>query len=119
MYFALSFPAFLPWPEPLIIPLCGMIHLLCVLRLCRFQARTMLNVKAQFPCIPNTAIIQGTDNSAKVICVIKNYAVIKNITIKEQKNGYVWISDGIEKNEIIVNNPSPFIREGQLVEIIK
>ena len=82
---------------------------------CRFQK----NEPEQFPCIPNTAIIQGTDNSAKVICVIKNSAVIKNITIKEQKNGYVWISDGIEKNEIIVNNPSPFIREGQLVEIVK
>ncbi len=72
-----------------------------------------------FPCIPDTAIIQGSDNVAKVICVRKDYAVIKNITIKEQKNGYVWISDGIEKNEIIVNNPSPFIKEGQLVEIIK
>ena len=72
-----------------------------------------------FPCIPDTAIIQGADNAAKVICVRKNYAVIKNITVKEQKNGYVWISDGIEKNEIIVNNPSPFIKEGQLVEIIK
>lgn len=58
LVFALSFPAFLPWPEPLIIPLCDMIHLLCVLRLWWFQARTMLNAKAQFPYIPNIEAVQ-------------------------------------------------------------
>ena len=58
LVFCLVIPSFLPWLEPLIIPLCGMIHLLCVLRLCRFQARTMLNVKAQFPCIPNIETVQ-------------------------------------------------------------
>ena len=71
-----------------------------------------------FPCIPNTAIIQGVDGSAKVICVNRNYAVIKSITIKEQKNGYVWIADGLSKNEIVINNPSPFIKEGQIVNIV-
>lgn len=71
------------------------------------------------PCVPNTAIIQGADNTAKVICVNKNYAVIKTVTIKEQKNGYVWISEGLSKNDIVINNPSPFIREGQAVEIVK
>ncbi len=71
------------------------------------------------PCIPNTAILQGKDDKAKVYCVNKNYVVIKEITIKEQKNGYVWISDGLSENEIVINNPSPFIREGQSVEILK
>lgn len=71
------------------------------------------------PCIPNTAIIQGTGDTAKVICVNKNYAVIKNVTIREQKNGNVWISEGLSKNDVIINNPSPFIREGQAVEIVK
>lgn len=71
------------------------------------------------PCIPNTALIQGTDGTAKVICVNRNYAVIKDISIKEQKNGYVWVSKGLSKNEILINNPSPFIRDGQAVEIVK
>ena len=71
------------------------------------------------PCIRNTAIIQGADDTAKVICVNKNYAVIKTVIIKEQKNGYVWVSEGLSKNDVVINNPSPFIREGQLVEIVK
>ena len=71
------------------------------------------------PCLPNTAIIMGADDTAKVICVNKNFAVIKSVTIKEQKNGFVWISEGVSKNDVVINNPSPFIREGQAVEIVK
>ena len=58
LVFCLAIPSILPWLEPLIIPLCGMIHLPYVPRLWRFQARTMLNAKAQFPEIPNIEAVQ-------------------------------------------------------------
>ena len=58
LVFCLVIPSFLPWLEPLIIPLCGMIHLPYVPRLWRFQARTMLNAKARFLYIPNIEAAQ-------------------------------------------------------------
>lgn len=75
------------------------------------------NEKKIYPCIPETAIINKEGEKAFVFVVVKGFLVIKEISIKTQKDGYVWIESGLKDSDILVNKPSPFLREGEKVEI--
>lgn len=75
------------------------------------------NEKNFFPCIPETAIINKEGEKAFVFVVVNGFIVIKEISIKTQKDGYVWIESGLKDSDILVNKPSPFLREGEKVEI--
>lgn len=72
-----------------------------------------------YPCIKDTALINNDEKNAKVFCVVNNLLILKTINIKEHKDGLVWIESGIKEGDIVVNKPSPFLKEGQNVETKK
>ena len=69
-----------------------------------------------YPCITETVLISNNDKNAKVFCVVNNLAVIKAIAIKAHKDGMLWIESGISVGDLVINKPSPFLKEGQYVE---
>lgn len=70
------------------------------------------------PCIKETALVSSTDSNGKIFCVSdQNYLTLRNIKIKSHKDGLIWIEEGLEAGERVVNKPSSFLREGQHVEI--
>lgn len=65
--------------------------------------------------IPESALVFDNGDKAKIYCVSNKHLVQKSIEKKDHKNGFVWIQSGITEKDVIVNNPSPFLREGQNV----
>ena len=49
--------------------------------------------------------------------MVNNFVVQKEINILKNKNGKLWIDNGIKDGELIVDKPSPFLKEGEKVEI--
>lgn len=69
-----------------------------------------------YPAIPETAIVQKNDKEAFVFCVVKDIAVLKKVQIHTQKDGWIWLDAGLTENEIIIDKPSPFLKEGEYVQ---
>lgn len=65
--------------------------------------------------IPETALAKKSGGSGSVFCVVNGCAVMKEIKIRSQKDGLVWVDSGLAAKEIVVSNPSPFLKEGTRV----
>ena len=76
----------------------------------------------QYPAIPESALVteQGSkdENSwnGTVYLVYENRAIKQEVALLEKADGKVWISHGLTEGQWVVNNPSPFLKEGQRVE---
>jgi multidrug efflux pump subunit AcrA (membrane-fusion protein) len=68
------------------------------------------------PVIPETALLQKNGNEGAVFCILNNFAVIKTIYIQAQKDGFIWVASGINENDVVIDKPSPFLKEGEHVE---
>lgn len=75
------------------------------------------NEKSLYLCIPETAIVKKDGDKATVFAVVNGFIVMKEIVLKTQKDGYVWIESGLRESDVLVNKPSPFLKEGEKVEI--
>lgn len=42
----------------------------------------------------------------------------KNIKTYGKKDGYVWILEGLRNGELLINNPSKLLRNGQKVYVM-
>ena len=69
------------------------------------------------PCIPESALLMSDEKNGKIFSVVNGYAVQKNILIKAHRDGFVWAGGGLSVGEIIIDKPSPFLREGQAVRV--
>ena len=67
--------------------------------------------------LPENALVKKTGNKASVFIVINGRLVSRELTLADQKDGILWISDGLKENEQIVLNPSPFFQEGEYVRL--
>lgn len=68
-----------------------------------------------FPVIPETALIQEEENNFSVFCVVKGILVKKSVKIIEKKDGFIWLETGVTVGDEIIDEPSPFLKEGQIV----
>lgn len=82
------------------------------------QCRIERSEPLYFLCIPESALLESNQKKAKVFCVVNGYAVLKEIEIKNQRDGQVWIESGLVQGEIVVDTPSPFLKEGMKVDSI-
>ncbi len=73
----------------------------------------------EYPCVAESVLISNNEKNARVFCVVNNLVVIKSIEIKAHKDGLLWIESGISSGDILIKKPSPFLKEGQYVEIYK
>ncbi|GMO12400.1 MAG: efflux RND transporter periplasmic adaptor subunit [Treponemataceae bacterium] len=69
--------------------------------------------------MPESAVVKngksGDETDAAVFCVAGHTAVKKSIKIRAKKNGIIWAASGLDSGEIIIDNPSPFLKEGSSV----
>lgn len=70
-----------------------------------------------FLTIPESAILNTTDNQAECFCVKNGIAVKHLIKIKSIKDGTVYIYEGIKSDDKIINFPTRKIKEGSHVKI--
>ncbi len=68
-----------------------------------------------FVVLPETAVIQGKDNSFSVYSVKNNLAVILDVKVDFIEDGKAWISNGLKEGTIVIDKPSPFLKEGEHV----
>ncbi|WP_191017566.1 efflux RND transporter periplasmic adaptor subunit [Treponema zioleckii] len=68
-----------------------------------------------YPVILETCAVSVSENSAKVFAVVNGFAVEKIVKIVALKDGYMWCDNSIKAGDIIIDNPSPFLKEGQKV----
>ena len=71
----------------------------------------------KFPSFPDSCVVSSTTNTVKVFFIINGFAVSKILNYTDRKNGSVWCSEGISSGDILINNPSSFIKEGQKVTV--
>ena len=77
---------------------------------------------ALYPAIPESALIAETGSKSEagwtgsVFLIHENRAIKQEVTLLEKADGKVWIDQGLKEGEWVVNNPSPFLKEGQSIE---
>jgi RND family efflux transporter MFP subunit len=77
---------------------------------------------ALYPAIPESALITewGSKSEAEwtgsVFLVHDNRAIKQEVAVLDKADGRVWISHGLTEGQWVVNNPSPFLKEGQNIE---
>lgn len=76
------------------------------------------NEKTKYACVPETVIIKKDGNVATVFSIVNGFVVLKEITIKTQKDGNIWVETGLKETDLLVNKPSPFLKEGEKVEVL-
>ncbi|MDR0443083.1 MAG: efflux RND transporter periplasmic adaptor subunit [Treponema sp.] len=87
------------------------------------QIRPGMFVKCTIPrvhdvmyiAIPETALVKSNASDGSVFCVNNGFALLKSVKIQAQKDGIVWITSGLDENEIVIDKPSPFLKEGERV----
>lgn len=77
---------------------------------------------AQYPAIPESALVSETGGregevwSGTVFLIHENRAIKQDVNLLKKADGMVWISQGLSEGQWVVNNPSPFLKEGQSIE---
>jgi RND family efflux transporter MFP subunit len=69
-----------------------------------------------YPAIPETALVKVNGQEGTIYCVVNGMLVLKTIQIQAQKEGIVWVANGLQENEYVVDKPSPFLKEGAYVQ---
>jgi len=69
-----------------------------------------------YPAIPETALLRASGTEGTVFSIINGIAILKQIQIQAQKDGMVWVSAGLSAGDVVIDRPSPFLREGAYVE---
>lgn len=69
------------------------------------------------PVIPEGSLLRGdAGEEGQVFCVIGGVAVLREIRIRARQEGLIWVSAGIEEGDVVIDKPSPYLREGVYVE---
>ncbi|GHT92872.1 hemolysin D [Spirochaetia bacterium] len=72
--------------------------------------------ETSYPVVPETALVHGKENGGELYCVINGIAVLKAVKVQAKKNGELWISTGLDEGDMVIDKPSPFLKEGEYVE---
>lgn len=70
-----------------------------------------------YAVIPDTTLLQKSGNTVVVYAVHNGYAVKRTLDMVSQKDGNVWIRSGLDEGDSIVDKPSPFLKEGEYVNV--
>jgi multidrug efflux pump subunit AcrA (membrane-fusion protein) len=68
------------------------------------------------PTIPETALLTDRGGTDYVFCAAKGAAVIRSVKIHSRKDGMLWIEEGLAEGDMVIDKPSPFLKEGAPVE---
>ncbi|QTQ17204.1 efflux RND transporter periplasmic adaptor subunit [Treponema parvum] len=70
-----------------------------------------------FVVLPETAVIQSNQSKSRnIVYTVKNGCVVlQNVEIDSIENGKAWIKSGIKEGTVVIDKPSPFLKEGENV----
>ena len=73
---------------------------------------------SSFPTIPESALvgenkIENKQWVGEVFIIHQGRVVKKDVEVLGKSDGMIWISEGLQAGDLIVDNPSPFLKEGQ------
>jgi RND family efflux transporter MFP subunit len=69
------------------------------------------------PVIPESSLLRGdSGEGGQVFCAVKGVAVLREVRVRARQEGLLWISSGIEEGDMVIDKPSPYLREGLYVE---
>lgn len=75
------------------------------------------NNAMELPFLPETVLAhEDEEGFGTVFIVRKGLAVKRKVKIEKKADGYLWISEGIETGEKVVDKPSSFLKEGSRVQ---
>ncbi|MDR2375745.1 MAG: efflux RND transporter periplasmic adaptor subunit [Treponema sp.] len=70
-----------------------------------------------YPAIPETSLLRrDTGEEGQVFCVVKGIAVLREVKIAARREGILWISSGLKEGDLVIDKPSPYLKEGLYVE---
>ncbi|MDR3147129.1 MAG: efflux RND transporter periplasmic adaptor subunit [Treponema sp.] len=70
-----------------------------------------------YPAIPETALLRrDSGEEAQVFCVVNGIAVLRDIRIAARREGTLWIASGLKEGDLVIDKPSPYLKEGLYVE---
>ncbi|MDR1903597.1 MAG: efflux RND transporter periplasmic adaptor subunit [Treponema sp.] len=67
--------------------------------------------------LPQSALTSQANGAGIVFCVVNNIAVQKEVAVHSLKDGIAWIRNGINEQDLIIDKPSPFLKEGSYVSV--
>ncbi len=67
--------------------------------------------------IPETCIAQKKNKTAVLFLIVNSRIFRKDVELGEEKNGMVEILVGLKKGDLVIDSPSPLLREGEQVDI--
>jgi RND family efflux transporter MFP subunit len=68
------------------------------------------------PVIPETALLADREGTDYVFCAVKGAALIKAVQVHTRRDGRLWIAAGLAEGDMVIDKPSPFLKEGAPVE---
>lgn len=82
------------------------------------KCKIQRSLPENYICIPDTTLLSEEKDVAKVFCVINGFSVQKSVKIFSKKDGNVWLKEGLNKGDMVIDNPSSLLKTGQKVKII-
>ncbi|MDR1175802.1 MAG: efflux RND transporter periplasmic adaptor subunit, partial [Treponema sp.] len=64
------------------------------------------------PAIPETALLTDRGGEDYVFCAARGAALIKTVKVHSRKDGMLWIEEGLAEGDMVIDKPSPFLKEG-------
>ena len=71
--------------------------------------------KSYYICLPETCLASTDERKRQVYCIFQGKAVLHDIEVLACRNGKIWIKDGLKEGQLVIDRPSPFLKEGQNV----
>ncbi|MDR3311797.1 MAG: efflux RND transporter periplasmic adaptor subunit [Spirochaetaceae bacterium] len=63
--------------------------------------------------IPESAAASQTAEGAVVFSVRSGVAVRRTLPVHARKDGLLWVREGLDAGEMVIDHPSPFLRDGE------
>jgi RND family efflux transporter MFP subunit len=71
----------------------------------------------RYPAIPETSLLRrDSGEQGQVFCAVNGIAVLREIGIAARREGILWVSSGLKEGDLVIDKPSPYLKEGLYVE---
>ncbi|MDR0669046.1 MAG: efflux RND transporter periplasmic adaptor subunit [Treponema sp.] len=70
-----------------------------------------------YPAIPETSLLRrDSGEEGQVFCAVNGIAVLREVKIAARREGTLWIASGLKEGDLVIDKPSPYLKEGLYVE---
>jgi RND family efflux transporter MFP subunit len=80
------------------------------------RARIDLGAPREVVKLPSSAIAQKKGTGAKVFAVVNGKAFVKQVELGKELDGAFIVEKGLRQGEMVIDSPSPLLKEGEDVE---